>query len=279
MQIFTKRQTYLALAFLLVCPMLNLVPGACGANQLASSTLAGAAQQTPPNTLIESQQPVLSTSGTLIPYSNNTQIPADSWQTRWLRSIPCKAPCWEGITPGITTMEEAAKLLKQNPLINPNSIKITVDNYDKSVEDLAWKWITNVPGGTLYSIHNSSQSVVKEIDPYYDPMELTLNNIIQLLGQPNYILADREKAAEGPPVYGVSILFTQQGFLINANNVPQTQPILEPNMLVKQPRFFPPQNNPGDLGKPYSTQSQVWQGFKDFNFYCRDADKPDKPCT
>src|SRR5690349_8873700 len=40
----------------------------------------------------------------------------------WLAGIPCAPPCWEGITPGQTTLPEALRILKANPAIDPTSV-------------------------------------------------------------------------------------------------------------------------------------------------------------
>jgi hypothetical protein len=46
------------------------------------------------------------------------QTPA--WLERWLVSPVCEPPCWEGITPGVTTMEEGKSILEAIPDFQPN---------------------------------------------------------------------------------------------------------------------------------------------------------------
>ena len=38
-----------------------------------------------------------------------------SWLTRWLTNPACQPPCWENITPGVTTIDEAVKIVYQLP--------------------------------------------------------------------------------------------------------------------------------------------------------------------
>src|SRR5947209_4744604 len=58
-----------------------------------------------------------SSASTITPTIGATKpAPPPDWQYRWLKGIPCKPPCFEGITPGKTTAEEAVKLLQQNPM-------------------------------------------------------------------------------------------------------------------------------------------------------------------
>src|SRR5262245_17799626 len=37
--------------------------------------------------------------------------------TRWLLGVPCRAPCWEGVTPGKTIAEEAVTIFRQSPIL------------------------------------------------------------------------------------------------------------------------------------------------------------------
>jgi hypothetical protein len=41
---------------------------------------------------------------------------------RWLTGNPCAVPCWEGVTPGHTTVADAIKILNQNPGIIAGSV-------------------------------------------------------------------------------------------------------------------------------------------------------------
>lgn len=53
--------------------------------------------------------------------STNTPIPsvtpesAINWWTSWLDRPVCKPPCWQNITPGVTTRDEAVSILENTP--------------------------------------------------------------------------------------------------------------------------------------------------------------------
>ncbi|HYF63788.1 MAG TPA: NHL repeat-containing protein, partial [Herpetosiphonaceae bacterium] len=66
---------------------------------------------------------------------------------RWLRGEPCAAPCWEGVTPGVTTVGAALDLLKRSPLIDPASVGVfeLIDGGNEAVIEafVSWTWIGN----------------------------------------------------------------------------------------------------------------------------------------
>ena len=49
----------------------------------------------------------------------------DVWGTNWIKGLPCKPPCWYGITPGQTTETDAINILKSLPFVNTSSITTT----------------------------------------------------------------------------------------------------------------------------------------------------------
>ncbi len=71
---------------------------------------------------------------------------------RWLQGTPCEAPCWEGITIGQTTIGEAMPLLRENDLVNPESVRLVHTLCGHGPEEipgsrrLVWDW-GPAPGG------------------------------------------------------------------------------------------------------------------------------------
>ena len=66
------------------------------------------------------------------------EIPPN-WWTTWLAQPVCKPPCWQNITPGLTTMDKAVSILENSP-----ETKITF----KSEDGVDWEF-TKDEGGTL----------------------------------------------------------------------------------------------------------------------------------
>jgi hypothetical protein len=61
---------------------------------------------------------VVTTPRTVTPENSN------NWQTAWLDQPVCKLPCWQNITPGVTTRDEAVSILENTP-----GIVITYNNF------------------------------------------------------------------------------------------------------------------------------------------------------
>lgn len=63
-----------------------------------------------------------------------------NWWTSWLAQPVCKPPCWQDITPGQTTRDEAAAILENTPGI--------VITYNKK-DGLSWNFGTKAEGGSI----------------------------------------------------------------------------------------------------------------------------------
>ena len=192
-------------------------------------------------------------------------LPLD-WQTRWLKGIPCQPPCWEGITLGQTTGEEARERLKQNPLI----ASVETGTYDK-YEGLSWVWKDGTSGGYGYYSSQNANRYVYHIRPYYHTV-FHLRDIIQSLGEPTHVIATGIRSPyEGNRVYYVTwIVYLSKGFVLYADGK-----YLDEDKLFGNLEFFTPTVDGLRLvmvGAGRHPEWLVpWQGFKDFDFYCRDA--------
>ena len=65
----------------------------------------------------------------------NEQIQPD-WLKKWLNNPACKSPCFENITPGITTVDEAESILKSSPGVQIISFP---DGYGSEQLELGWR--------------------------------------------------------------------------------------------------------------------------------------------
>lgn len=111
------------------------------------------------------------------------QQPRDDVIRRFLISDGCAPPCWQGIRPGETRIDEAALLLRDNPYIDQVNIGYSAQENSGIIR---WRWRDLPPveanggGGYLYIFSN----IVAEIE-----METTipLGDIWLLLGTPQVI--------------------------------------------------------------------------------------------
>jgi len=117
--------------------------------------------------------------------------------SRWLKGVPCKSPCWEGITPGKTPATQAIDLLKINSFIDHSSFPVA-----SSDTEIDWKWSDSHFGlGEIRftSAISEPSSIVNWIlvdlpEPVY------LYQVIQAYGEPSHIVAYKfnGKHGDGP---------------------------------------------------------------------------------
>lgn len=116
-------------------------------------------------------------SNTSRPVPTETPEISSNWWTTWLAHPVCKPPCWQNITPGLTTMEEAVSILENSP-------EIKIKFQDKYGID--WRFnqnkdeggvITTTPDGIVYTIRIGSVSERK----------LFVKTIVASYGHPEYV--------------------------------------------------------------------------------------------
>ncbi len=219
-----------------------------------------------------------------------TAKPSQEWSTRWLRGIPCTPPCFEGITPGKTTVEEAQKILQLNSLIKsfkvtPSFPKVTPEAY------ISWNWNQDIIGNTPSNVRGNGglvryddhdpNNAIKEIEPGLFPFKLA--DVMQAYGEPSHVIATfSPKNHESGYWYSLTFFYFSRGFLVR-NNPYEVRPELKKDMLLEYIEFFPP----GIDEYPYyrdnfaKTMLVPWQGFKEWKFYCRynyDTEKQVRNC-
>lgn len=198
------------------------------------------------------------------------------WQYRWLKGIPCRPPCFEGVTPGSTTSAEAIKLLEQNPLVAHT--KIYSPTMGSNIGSIAWDWIDGTrldtgqigAGGQLsYDTKTSAQTIsyIRATLPAY-----TLAEVIKAYGEPSHIVAALSINPEKSSFYyHVSITYLSQGLVLSTRF--SGLPVLNSNLRLENTQFFVPGVDGFSVSYPIVANKKFlvsWQGFKDFRFYCRE---------
>lgn len=281
-----------ALALVWSCMLLLSACGTATSPQSAAPAAAATATATPALTsattrAVISPRAVLTTPAatTVLPSPTATSsvLPQD-WQTRWLKNIPCRAPCWEGITPGLTTIDQAIKLLTQNPLVNSKSIK-RVDPLPEIPTRFSNIYWDNKGGmGITGKINFSSQQAVFTVisvspgfTTYYK-----LGDIIRVYGEPDYISTSL-RDDNGPG--SLHVMWLSHGFILSSSYPKVLDvPTLSSNLLLGGVDggllFFIP-TKIEDIGVWTNMSFKMfvpWQGYKDFYFYCRVSWRDAAPC-
>lgn len=196
------------------------------------------------------------------------------WEQNWLAGVPCRAPCWEGITPGKTTFTELVPLLQNNPEIE----KI---NYyepgDRLYNEITWDSLTqkNSFGRVVYDL---SSTIVIKVDLAF-PYTFTLGEVIAVYGEPSHVLAMAGRNVERPKEidYRLTLFWQSQGLALSWSvPYPGHTPKVDPNLIFHSVGFFEPttQGLEGFIALGNKAQIpflEVWKGYTDFQKYCHAA--------
>jgi hypothetical protein len=194
------------------------------------------------------------------------------WQYRWLKGIPCRAPCWENIVPEQTTAEQALTGMRNNPLVsNPDN---TLHRATPDLGFLDWDWTGNPrasnategTGGILLYHKDLPISTVVLISPLF-PHPFTFSEVIQAYGEPSHIAILQVKQ-QGKIYYNTYIIYLYNGFVLNAHT--SFEPDISIDMALEGLTFFEPSTN-GLSSYIGSLPDQMveWSGFKNFRYYCQ----------
>jgi len=204
--------------------------------------------------------------------------PPGDWLGRWLKGIPCRPPCWEGITPGQTTPIEAVEIWEQSPVIT--AVKIVTLGITPETGIVTWNWVSSgEKGGEAYFHTQPPSSPIYAIHPYLPPCKL--RDVIQAYGDPSHVAATSYYPSDSSDMfYSLSILYLSQGFILFSEGG-RSKPILSEDTSLESVIFFAP----GIEGLQKASLALAidlerfapWQGIKDFDFYCRDM--KGRPCS
>lgn len=204
-------------------------------------------------------------------------LPPKDWPYRWLQGIPCRPPCWEGITPGQTTAEKAITVLSDSPAIA--TAEIIIDPLIPDTGWVIWNWLDGVKGGEAIFDTQGSSNLIYAIYPDL-PAFFRFGDVIRVYGDPSHVIA---RSYHGPDIasdifYDLSVVYLSQGFILYGGE--DSKPVLNMETRFSGITFFVPDDKGLEKAvggtDPYLTWITPWQGMKDFDFYCRD--EAGKPC-
>lgn len=192
----------------------------------------------------------------------------------WVEGKPCKAPCWENITPGLTTGTQAYATLQRNPLVKNVISEIHPNNNDKMV--ITWDWKSpDESGGEIHFFKNNNK--VFWIRPYYYGVDnIRLKALIATYGNPSHIYVTnlffkQNTYDKSKPVYLLDIYYKEKGFAVKAEI--QNPADFNNQLLVREPEFFIPSDYGIELINGIGVPPDLkWEGFKPIDFYCQKID-------
>lgn len=275
-----------------------IIMSACNSNQ---EQLSNAAKQvssvSTATTTNQTSAQIPTKVATLVSNQNSTafaslpqkSVTPQGWQFRWLKAIPCAPPCWEGVTPGQTTAKEALHILEQSPLTSAVKMGTSPLNVEQGLVD--WQWLdksyyrigSSNSGGTAIYSTVKNKDIIYLIVPFLPSFKF--GEVIQAYGEPTHIVASFTTEHQPTPtdesnfafVYRIYFIYKDKGFILDTKSA--TIPTISPNLVVEGVEFFSPAiTSLSDLKYPVNinTLAVPWQGFKDYRFYCRHANGPQR---
>lgn len=189
--------------------------------------------------------------------------PPEDWQTRWLKGVPCRPPCWEGITPGQTSGPEAGEILTNSPLIASTKTYTFAD-----YASIGWDWVTGGEGGQAHYHQQPASQSIYGIWPW--PTFLRFHDVLEAYGEPSHIMAGATISPYDHKTYAyIVIIYIAKGFSLSSSQRDLSQDTLFRNAVF----FVPSLDGYVDVevfAKLHPDWLLPWQGFKGFDYYCRD---------
>ena len=125
---------------------------------------------------------------------------SEIWDSSLLASNPCPAPCFYGIEPGTTTLNEAEELLQSAGLcLDPSYIRSSSPTEPEGI--LCENLIT---------VKSDSGKEITRYVSIYAPAQLTVEMVFDQLGYPDAVMVDAYGKGEGEGSY--LSLYYQNGF-------------------------------------------------------------------
>lgn len=185
---------------------------------------------------------------------------ADIWRQRWLKGEPCRPPCWEGITPGTTTLSETLEILKAHP--NIINVEYLHDDWQRYI---IWDWVDTMGRGSI-SAYPSGDDVTYELALDFS---FRYDDVVASYGEPTSV-AVRVVSTGHDGGIGYEALFLYEELRMILFWTHDEKSRFGTNMLLTGPLFFAPDSDLNNL-IPYGKHNLApWQGPQTFEFYCRD---------
>ncbi len=173
------------------------------------------------------------------------------WAEGWLTGQPCAPPCWEGITPGVTSIDEALARVRQlgtNHVLYRPTIKYPT---------ILWGWDH---GG--FGQIGTHAGVITEIYPGYE-LEYRLGDIVARFGEPSHSLT-YATVMEGQSTYLLKLYFVSQGIVLSTT---WSHPFMVTADLPMSGVGFVASGPAGFAAANYRLeQMQPWRGYEEISF-------------
>jgi hypothetical protein len=217
---------------------------------------------------------------------------------RWLLKQPCVPPCWEGVTVGVTTQEDAFHILSKSPyvyIVDNGGLALGISPIHEG--ELRWLWTDQldpshqIPGShTMNTIHvfSAAHRPVRLMEMNF-PYGFTLRQLVNAYGNPSHTVASVITATAGLGVDSamlpdrlrtLHLIYLAQGFRVAVSVTPayKSQKITPDLVLDNVTAFWP--DDPTGLSDSglNPTMFLPWAGLQSFEDYCTAQGTPSGLC-
>lgn len=106
--------------------------------------------------------------------------------TSFLVGVPCEAPCWQGITPGVTDESSALEIIYGSEIVQHDTITCDMES---NTGPRSWCFFVSLAGGHgAVEFDNKIASLI-EIGPS-PHLKLDLGQVIEAFGEPTYVYVE-----------------------------------------------------------------------------------------
>jgi hypothetical protein len=152
-----------------------------------------------------------------------------------LTGDPCEPPCWQGLTPGVSTHQEVNEFIRTSGFVNPQTLDVSaLRTADGRRVGVSIRWCSSAG---LCRRHNrfSIEDGVLEAITIYPDYDLTLERLFERYGPPGKLRVII--AGSGLPYLSVTLFYPTHGFTATIE-LPIDDARLQPESIVSRVWYF-----------------------------------------
>lgn len=194
--------------------------------------------------------------------NTQSEVLKPTWLVRWLNEPACELPCWEGITPGMTTAQEGYEKLTTLPDVT----EFWMPSERTSMHVLSWGMTgcgSELPGWMYFDSYPSGVIQWISLRVYCYDHASNLQEFIDAFGEPEYQWVERNSAG-----CTIKLMNIEKGIILSVDGGrPFSSKELKPSSEVFEIYLMPPKDNlqqaVDSIIFPHEVDIQEWQGYGD----------------
>lgn len=161
-----------------------------------------------------------------------------SWMLNWFNHPICSPPCWSNIIPGITTFDEANKILRSNPEITVTytSVKGVFGN-DKEIQ---WEFVGTSDDGSI--VTDEEGNIITRIALNF-ASSIELQEMLSKFGEPSHVDVFDCRSEVQQSLCSANIIYPDHGMAIEIYNrqdhKDEWKINITPELKISRVWFFP----------------------------------------